>query len=88
MVKLKTHGANILKTEVTNISSHGLWLINKETEYFLSYTDFPWFRDAPVSKILNVEEPVEYHFYWPDLDIDLSLEIIKHPEDFPLQSNI
>lgn len=38
--------------------------------------------------ILNIEEPMEYHFYWPDLDIDLSLEIIKHPEDFPLQSNI
>jgi len=87
-MKLKTHGETILNTEVTNISNHGLWLINNETEYFLSYIDFPWFKDAPVSKILNVEEPMEYHFYWPDLDVDLSLEIIKTPEDFPLQSNI
>ncbi len=35
------------------ISSHGLWLINGETEYFLSYTDFPWFKDAPIGRILN-----------------------------------
>ena len=62
-MKLKTHGTNILKTEVTNISSHGLWLINGETEYFLSYTDFPWFKDAPIGSILNVEEPTECHFY-------------------------
>ncbi len=86
MMKLKTHGINTLNTEVTNISSHGFWLIHGETEYFLSYTDFPWFKDAPVSGILNVEEPAEHHFYWPDLDVDLSLEIIKHPEDFPLQA--
>ena len=86
MVKLKTHGTNTLNTEVTNISNHGFWLINGETEYFLSYTDFPWFKAAPVSGILNVEESAEYHFYWPDLDVDLSLEIIKNPEDFPLQA--
>jgi hypothetical protein len=26
------------------------------------------------------------HLYWPDLDIDLSLESIRHPENFPLIS--
>ena len=88
MTKLKTHGTNILNTEVTNISSHGFWLINGETEYFLSYTDFPWFKDASVGRILNVEEPTEYHFFWPDLDVDLSLDIIKNPGEFPLQSNV
>jgi len=25
------------------------------------------------------------HFYWPDLDVDLSKEIIKNPERFPLK---
>ena len=54
MMKLKAHGRNTLNTEVTNISNHGFWLINAETEYFLAYTDFPWFKDAPVSGILNV----------------------------------
>ena len=46
----------------------------------MSYEDFPWFKDAPVGKILNVEEPNKGHFYWPDLDVDLTVEIIEHPE--------
>jgi hypothetical protein len=52
----------------------------------MSYEDFPWFKDAPVGKILNVEEPHEGHFYWPELDIDLTIEIIEHPERFPLKA--
>ncbi|MGZ9125441.1 MAG: DUF2442 domain-containing protein, partial [Candidatus Binatia bacterium] len=26
------------------------------------------------------------HFYWPDLDVDLSEEIIAHPARFPLKA--
>ena len=26
------------------------------------------------------------HLYWPDLDIDLAVESIDHPEQFPLVS--
>ncbi len=72
--------------EVTNISSHGIWLLAGERELFMSYDDFPWFKDAPVGKVLNVEEPAPNHFYWPSLDIDLTTEIIEHPEKFPMQS--
>jgi hypothetical protein len=39
---------------------------------------------APVVAILNVEEPRRGHYYWPDLDVDLTEEIIEHPERFPL----
>jgi hypothetical protein len=53
----------------------------------MSYEEFQWFKDAPVGKILNVEEPREGHFYWPDLDIDLTAEIIEHPEKFPLKAS-
>jgi len=49
----------------------------------MSYADFPWFKDVPVGRILNVEEPTPGHYYWPDLDIDLTEEIISHPERFP-----
>lgn len=72
--------------EVTHISSHGVWLLARGKELFMSYEDFPWFKDAPVGKILNVEEPHAGHFYWPDLDVDLSTEIIEHPESFPLKA--
>jgi hypothetical protein len=57
-----------------------------DKEYFMSHEDFPWFKDVPVGKVLNVEEPTPGHFYWPDLDVDLTAEIIEHPERFPLKS--
>jgi len=79
-------GKIISETEVTNISSHGVWLLSGNREMFLSYKDFPWFKDVTVSKILNVEEPFPGHFYWPDLDVDLSVEIIEHPERFPMKA--
>jgi len=52
----------------------------------MSYDDFPWFRDVPVRQILNVEEPTPGHFYWPELDVDLTVNIIQHPERFPLKA--
>lgn len=72
--------------EVTNISSHGIWLLAGEQELFMSHEDFPWFKDVALSKVLHVEEPKPGHFYWPDLDVDLTVEIIAHPERFPLKS--
>ncbi|WP_460181706.1 DUF2442 domain-containing protein [Thermodesulfovibrio sp. TK110] len=85
-MKSKTPGTNGLKVEVTNISSHGIWLLTGDRELFLSYEDFPWFKDVPIKKILNVEEIAPGHFYWPDLDVDLSIEIIENPDRFPLKA--
>jgi hypothetical protein len=79
-------GKSTSAVEVTNISSHGIWLLAANRELFMSYEDFPWFKNVPVGKVLNVEEPTPGHFYWPDLDIDLTSEIIEHPERFPLRS--
>jgi Protein of unknown function (DUF2442) len=79
-------GVSISQVEITHISSHGVWLLANGQELFMSYDDFPWFKDAPVGKILNVEEPSPGHFYWPDLDVDLSQEIITHPARFPLKA--
>jgi hypothetical protein len=83
----KPLGKSISEVEITNISSHGIWLFAHGKELLMSYDDFPWFRDVPVGKILNVEEPTPNHFYWPDLDVDLTVEIIEHPERFPLKSS-
>ena len=74
--------------EVTHVSSHGIWLLSGHEELFLPYDDFPWFKDVPLRKILRVEEPSPGHFHWPDLDVDLSTESIKHPERFPLQARV
>ena len=79
-------GIDTSAVEVTNISRHGLWLLLRDEELFLPFEDFPWFREAPVGHILNVEAPSPDHLYWPALDIDLAVESIRHPEKFPLVS--
>ena len=74
------------QVEVTNVSLHGFWLLTNDRELFLPFDDFPWFRDAPIGKVLTVEEPTPGHFFWPDLDVDLGIESIEHPERFPLEA--
>ncbi len=86
MSNLQQLGKDTLSVEVTNISKHGIWMITGDKELFLGFDEFPWFKDASIGKILNVEEPSQGHFYWPDLDVDLSIESIEHPERFPLKS--
>jgi hypothetical protein len=55
-------------------------------ELFLSYKDFPWFKDASIGKVIAVEEVSPGHFYWPELDVDLGIQSIENPEKYPLTS--
>ncbi|MDP1613332.1 MAG: DUF2442 domain-containing protein [Sulfuritalea sp.] len=79
-------GTNISPVEVTNVSRHGFWILLEAEELFLPFSEFPWFRDAAIGKILHVELPWPNHLYWPELDVDLAVESIRHPERFPLVS--
>jgi len=81
----QTLGKTTSLPEITNISSYGVWLLSNDKELFMSFEDFPWFKDMSVGKIIKVEEPSPGHFYWPDLDVDLSIESIEHPDRFPLK---
>lgn len=85
-MNLSQHGSSISTVEVTNISAHGVWLLAHGKELFMSYDGFPWFRDQSVKSIVNVEEPSPGHFYWPDIDVDVTEEIIENPEKFPLKA--
>lgn len=87
-MKSATLGKNTSGTEVTNISRHGFWLLLADEELFVPFKEFPWFKDASVSEVLNVERPHPHHLYWPDLDVDLAVESIRHPEKFPLVSKV
>jgi hypothetical protein len=59
-----------------------------DRELFVPFEQFPWFKDVPVGKILKVELPGPDHLYWPELDVDLAVESIRHPEQFPLVSRL
>ena len=70
--------------EVTNMDRFGLWILVQEKEYFLPYAQYPWFKDAKVDQILNVQLLHEDHLHWPELDVDLCIESLEQPDKYPL----
>ena len=79
-------GTATLAAEVTNVCSHCIWLLVDDEELALPYSEFPWFKAATIQQIINVLRLSAEHLYWPDLDVDLSVESIRHPESFPLRA--
>ena len=81
------HGTVTLEAEITNVSRHCFWLLLGDEELAVPYAEFPWFRNATIEQLSDVQRPTEDHLYWPQLDIDLSVESIRKPGAFPLVSN-
>jgi len=79
-------GPSTSDPEVTNVSEHGFWVRIGGRERFLAFKHFPWFRDVPIGKLLKVRLPRAGHLRWPELDVDLAIESIEHPDRFPLIS--
>ncbi len=70
--------------EVTLISRHGLWVLLGDEELLLPFEQFPWFKKATIEQITNIERPAPDHLYWPSLDVDLLVDSIRRPDQFPL----
>ena len=70
--------------EVMGISPHGIWLWVQGSEFLLAFDRYPWFRDATIAQIQRVELQHGAHLRWPDLDVDLELDSLLHPENYPL----
>ena len=79
-----TPGTTISEIEVVNIDQHGFWIYIKGKEYFLAYDEFPWFREAKIKDVLNVQLLHGDHIYWPALDVDLIIDMISNPDKYPL----
>lgn len=81
---LETRGQNTSEVEVSHIDTRGFWLCVEDKEYFLSYKDYPWFEEAKVKDIINVELLSGHHLHWPILDVDLEIDCLENPQDYPL----
>ena len=81
--KLKNRGKSIL-AEVSHISTHGIWVLVNGSEYMLEFSEYPWFSDAKLSEIQNVQFLHGRHLRWPMLDIDIELDSLVAPERYPL----
>jgi len=86
-MKLSTLGKDISEVEISNISKHGFWLLLNNKEYFLSFEQYPWFNDAKVSDIVDVQLLHHFHLYWPRLDVDLEISSLENPAKYPLIYN-
>ncbi len=80
----RARGNNISAVEVQGVSRHGLWLAVHGKEYLLSFEKYPWFKNATIDAIYQVSLHHGHHLHWPTLDIDLELDSLEHPEQYPL----
>jgi hypothetical protein len=69
--------------QITSIEQGGFWLLTGHGEFFVSFERYPAFEQATVSQIFNFRESFG-DFHWDELDIDIELEAMKHPEHYPL----
>ena len=80
------HGTITSAAEVTHVSKHGFWLLLGQEELLVPFAEFPWFKQATIEQLSDVQWPSANHLYWPQLDADLSVESIRDPAAFPLLS--
>ena len=69
---------------VLMINAQGIMLSVCGNDYFLSYNRIPWMRDASIKSVLNVKMSGRNAIEWPDLNVDLEIDSLKHPERYPL----
>ncbi|MBF0253207.1 MAG: DUF2442 domain-containing protein [Candidatus Omnitrophica bacterium] len=84
-MKSLKNGKNSL-VSIENITPFGIWLYVKGKEYFLSYEEYPYFKDKSISAIQKVRLIHNVHLYWKDLDVDLEIDNLENPEKYPLKS--
>ena len=83
-MKSSARGTTTSSVEVVNISPHGIWLWVNGKEFFLSYEDFPWFKDASLANIYRVQLIHGRALRWEALDVDVALESLEHSDRYPL----
>jgi len=84
-MKLLKNGKSI-SVSVENITGGGMWMFINGKEYFLSYEQYPYFKEQPIKAIQNVKLLHGFHLYWPILDVDLEIDNLENPQKYPLKS--
>ena len=80
---LRIYSDNTL-VNVLMINAQGIMISVLGHDYFLSYNRIPWMQDAPIRSVLNVRMSGSEAIEWPDLDVDLEIDSLQHPERYPL----
>lgn len=81
----KKIGKDISAIEIQSISKWGIWLLIYEQEFFLPFSEYPWFEKATISDIYNFELHHNKHLHWPMIDVDVEIDALKNPHAYPLK---
>ena len=84
MQTISENNTNAISASVLMINNQGIMISVAGNDYFLSYNRVPWLKDATVRNILNIKMLGKNAVEWPDLDVDLEVDSLKHPERYPL----
>ena len=84
MQTILENNTNAISASVLMINNQGIMISVAGNDYFLSYNRVPCLKDATVRNILNIKMSGKNSIEWPDLDIDLEIDSLKHPERYPL----
>ena len=89
-MKSVKRGSNTSVAEVVHVSAHGFWLFfaPQNRELFLPFRSFPWFANATIRELSTIEVERGHIVRWPELDVDLDIERIEHPERYPLLAQV
>ena len=87
-MKSAVRGKPTSGVEIANVSPNGFWLLLDDQELFVAFSNFPWFHDATIRQLARIERPSPHHLHWPDLDVDLAVDSLTHPERYPLVSKV
>ena len=81
----KREKSTVAVVEINIISKKGFWISVNEQEFFLPFSEYPWFRKATIEQIYDLQLLHGDHLYWKNLDVDLDVNSLKNPEAYPLK---
>ena len=84
MQTISNNSTDNTSASVLMINAQGIMLSVCGHDYFLSNNRIPWMQDAPIRSVLNVKMSGPEAIEWPDLDVDLEIDSLRHPEKYPL----
>jgi len=83
MKQNSNRNTEITSVKILCINAEGISLSVAGKVYFVPYDRVPWFRNARVSEILNVTLMGRMGIRWEDLNVDLEIDSLEHPEKYP-----
>ena len=78
------NNTNSTSVSVLMINAQGIMISVAGQDFFLSYNRIPWMREASINDVLNIQMCGNEAIEWPNLDVDLEIDSLRHPERYPL----